>query len=54
MLQIGELDVDLAKHTFFKGTQEIHLTQKEFLIFEKLLLERDRVITRGDIIEYLW
>ncbi len=54
LIHIGNIDIDLAKHTFFKEAQEIHLTQKEFLIFEKLLLEKERVVTRGDIIEYLW
>ncbi len=51
---IGEVEVDLKKHTFTKNLENIHLTQKEFLIVEKLISESDRVVSRADIIEYLW
>jgi len=51
---VGWIDIDIKKHTFTKGGNDIHLTQKEFLIIEKLLSLRDRVVSRSDIIEYLW
>jgi len=51
---VAGVKVDLKKHSFMKGTEDIHLTQKEFLIVEKLLHEWDRVVSRADIIEYLW
>ncbi len=42
------------KQTFFRVNTEIHLTQKEFLIFQKLYEERRRVVSRSEIIESLW
>ena len=42
------------KQTFFRANTEIHLTQKEFLIFQKLYEERRRVVSRSEIIESLW
>ncbi|USN58205.1 MAG: winged helix-turn-helix transcriptional regulator [Candidatus Peribacteria bacterium] len=34
--------------------KEVHLTQKEYLIVEILLEKRGEVVTRSDIIEYVW
>lgn len=48
------IDIDIKKHSFSNNGVNIHLTQKEFLIVEKLLSQRDQVVSRSDIIEYLW
>jgi len=48
------IDVDLKRHSFSRDGENIHLTQKEFLIVEKLISRWDRVVSRSDIIEYLW
>ncbi len=53
-IHFGDIEIDLKKHTFKKNAEEVHLTQKEFLIVEKLIWEQDRVVTRSDIIEHLW
>jgi two-component system, OmpR family, response regulator ArlR len=53
-LQIWDIVFDIHKQSFFRGSQEIHLTQKEFLIFQKLYEERRRVVSRSEIIESLW
>jgi len=53
-IQIWEVEIDLKKHSFLKNGKDIHLTQKEFLIVEKLINLKDQVVTRADIIEYLW
>ena len=54
LLEFGDVEIDLKKHLFTKNGEEVHLTQKEFLIVEKLIEDKDRVVTRSDIIEYLW
>jgi len=48
------IDIDTNKHSFQKDGETLHLTQKEFLIIEKLLENKNRVVSRGEIIEYLW
>ena len=53
-LHFWDVDIDLKKHEFLRDWENIHLTQKEFLIIEKLVWEQDRVVTRSDIIEHLW
>lgn len=54
LASIVGIDIDLKKHTFTKEWQNIHLTQKEFLIVEKLISLKEQVVSRADIIEYLW
>jgi two-component system response regulator QseB len=51
---VAGIEINLKKHTFSKQGENIHLTQKEFLIAEKLISQSDRVVSRSDIIEYLW
>lgn len=54
LVTIVGIDINLKKHTFSKEWQNIHLTQKEFLIVEKLISLKEQVVSRADIIEYLW
>jgi DNA-binding response OmpR family regulator len=51
---VWEIHINLKKHEFTKWGQDIHLTQKEFLIMDKLISLKDQVVSRSDIIEYLW
>jgi DNA-binding response OmpR family regulator len=51
---VWEIYINLKKHEFTKWGQDIHLTQKEFLIMDKLISLKDQVVSRSDIIEYLW
>lgn len=53
-ITVSGVEVDLKKHTFTKDGEDIHLTQKEFLIVEMLIWENDRVVSRSNIIEHLW
>jgi len=53
-VSIEGIDIDFKKHIFSRDGDDIHLTQKEFLIVEKLFSLRDQVVSRSDIIEYLW
>lgn len=50
----GEVSVDLKKRRFTFAGKEVHLTQKEYLIVEILLEKKWEVVTRSDIIEYVW
>jgi DNA-binding response OmpR family regulator len=53
-LLIWDISVNIKKHEFTKAGENVHLTQKEFLIMEKLISLKDQVVSRADIIEYLW
>lgn len=53
-LCIGDVCMNLKKHSFTREGKDVHLTQKEYLIMEKLAESRDQVVSRADIIEHLW
>ena len=53
-ISLGETQIHLKKREFSYEWKPVHLTQKEFLILEKLIQERESVVNRSDIIEYLW
>ena len=46
--------IDLGKRSFLKDNTQVHITQKEFLILEKLIESKWNVVNRSDIIEYIW
>lgn len=54
IMKLGETQVNLQKREFTKNGEDVHLTQKEFLILEKLVDMKDVVVSRSDIIESLW
>ena len=54
ILHVCDIEIDMKKHKFSKNGFPIHLTHKEFLIMEKLISCRDRVVDRLEIIEHLW
>ena len=51
---IADVCINLKKHSFTREGVDVHLTQKEYLIMEKLTESQDQVVSRADIIEYLW
>lgn len=53
-LVVWDLVMNLKKRSFKKSGIDIHLTQKEFLILQKLIQEKQRVVSRSEIIEALW
>ena len=52
--ELGTISIDLDKRSFLKDNTEVHITQKEFLILEKLISNKWNVVNRSDIIEYIW
>lgn len=51
---IADVCINLKKHSFTREGVDVHLTQKEYLIMEKLTESQDQVVSRADIIEHLW
>ncbi len=54
IITFWELKIDLEKREFLKWSEKIKITIKEFLIFEYLYNNKNKVVTRTDIIEYVW
>ncbi len=49
-----DIEIDLPKRKFSKKWIPLHLPQKEFLIIEILLRQKGNIVSRTDIIEYIW
>lgn len=54
VLRVADLEVDLDKKTVKRGSTEIRLTPKEFFLLEYLMANKNRVVSRTDILENVW
>lgn len=54
ILKLGNIDVNLSKHTVFVNQNEVALTQREFELLCYLIKNKGKVCTRNQIIEDVW
>ncbi|MFC5269801.1 response regulator transcription factor [Adhaeribacter terreus] len=54
VLKMADLEMDLAKKTVTRAGQPINLTAREFALLHYLMRNRERVVSRVDIIEQVW
>lgn len=52
--EVDDISLDTAERKAFKGSRELRLTPKEFALFEFLVLNRRRIVTRAEILEHVW
>ncbi len=52
--KIADLTLDTARRSVRRGDMDIELTTKEYALLEYLLVNRDHVLTRNQIIEHVW
>ena len=53
-LSIADLVMDLSGHEVYRGEKKIELTSKEFSILEYLLRNKNRLLTRTQIVDHVW
>ncbi|MCF8432281.1 MAG: winged helix-turn-helix domain-containing protein, partial [Melioribacteraceae bacterium] len=53
-LTLGNIKIDTFTRTIFQKEKQIDLTQKEYDLFEFLVLNKGKVATRNRIFEYVW
>jgi DNA-binding response OmpR family regulator len=53
-LRAGPVLLDTAAHVLTVNDRQVELTAKEFAILEYFLLNQNRLLTRGQIIEHVW
>lgn len=53
-LQVGELEIDILNRSVRVGGHELHLTSLEQSLLYLLAANTGRVITRDEILDYLW
>jgi DNA-binding response OmpR family regulator len=54
LLSVADLEIDLDKKNVSRAGQEIKLTAKEFFLLEFLVRNKNRVVSRVDILENVW
>ena len=54
VIQIGDLEINVATRTMKRAGQYIDLTAKEFNLLEYLAIHADRVVSRTEILEHLY
>lgn len=54
VIRSGALTIDLSKQIVKCRNKEIYLTRKEFMLLELLVRNRNKVISRGMILEHVW
>lgn len=53
-LKLGTIVINKQTHQVFNNGIEVSLTQKEFSLLEYLIVNKDKVCTRNEIIEDVW
>lgn len=53
-LKVADLELDIDKKQAKRGDKQIELTAKEFALLKYLMVNKGRVVTRGDISEQVW
>lgn len=54
LIKYDDIEIDLSKREFKKWWSIVKITTKEYLIFEFLYNNKDKLVTRTDIIEHVW
>jgi len=54
ILEINDLKLNPSKHEAFRNETKLELTPKEFSILELLLKNKEKVVTRTQILEHVW
>ncbi len=53
-LQVHDLVIDDDAHRVWRGEREVHLSSTEFTLLRCLMGNAGRVVTRGQILDYVW
>jgi len=53
-MRIKDLVLDINKREIIKNGKSINLSSKEFAIFEYLVIRKDKVVSRAEILEHVW
>jgi len=53
-IAVGDMVIDEDAHQVFKGGTEVQLSPTEFRLLRFLALNRGRVMSKGQIVDYVW
>ncbi|MFW0796273.1 response regulator transcription factor [Gordonia sp. CPCC 205515] len=54
VLRVGQVTLDTARQTAFRGRRELDLTLKEFAVLRFLMSRPDHVVSAEELLEHVW
>ena len=54
IIQFNDITLDLRLRTVRIGEREIKLSNQEFILLDTLMRHRDRVLSREELLNYVW
>ena len=54
VLEVGDIRLDPAAHTVWRGAVAVPLTPKEFSLLHHLMVHRGQVVTRSVLLDHVW
>ncbi len=54
IIKTKTFEINLARHEVYRGGQKIELTHVEFDILKQLVIHKDKVLSRGEILKEVW
>lgn len=54
IIKIKNVEINCDKQSVTKNDKTLYLTRKEYLLLELLMKNRDMIVSRGHIMEYVW
>ncbi len=54
ILRVADLELDVETRSARRANRSLHLTQKEYLLLELLMRNKNRILTRREIAEQVW
>ena len=53
-LRVADLELNLTERTVYKNDERVNLTLKEFALLEYFMRNKDRVISRDELLSHVW
>ncbi len=53
-IMVDNLAVDIDNRTVSRGDEQIRLTAKEYEVLKYLALNKDKVVSRAELLEHVW
>lgn len=54
VLRVGDLEINLTERSVYRNDERINLTLKEFALLEYFVRNKDRVISRDELLSHVW
>lgn len=54
IIEIGKIKIDTDKNEVFYSNKKVDLTKKEYILLHYLAKNKDRIVSRGTLMEHVW